>query len=846
MADNLRLRVVLDFVDRALGPLKRVSDGSRDAARALKAAKESLKALNAQQAQVGEFRTLKGELQDTAAKLAQARGRVGELARVYGQTAEPTRAMTRELERAKREAAALGNQHDTQQVKLQQLRAKLSAAGISTRDLANHSQRLRTDIAAANSTIEQQTAKLKANGEQQRKLAELRKRHGNEMMHTGMIAAGSAALMAGGNKMAGPLRSVVGAFMPAEVSETQLRASMMGKAGEVGPEFQQILTLATRLGDKLPGTTADFIDMMTMLRRQGMTSQAILGGLGESAAYLGIQLRMPVTAAAEFAAKMQDATQTSEKDMMGLMDVIQRAFYLGVDPTNMLQGFTKISAVMPFLGEKGLQASNMLAPLLVMMDQTGMAGESAGNAIRKVVQLSLDAEKLAKTNKMLAGEGIQLNFATKGGKFAGLDNLFAQLDKLKGVDSDVKRIAALKKLYGDDAETHQVLNTLMEKGLDGYREVVAKMEAQADLRKRVDSQLKTLSASVEAAQGSFTNMLKDMGATIAPDLVLIVGKLGELANAVGAWTRENQTVVKWALRVVAVLAIGATALGAIGLAYASVMGPMLLFRFGLARLALLLPGVGKAASLLVSGLGFLLGALRAVALFLLANPIVLVIAAIAAAAFLIWRNWDTVKGFLLAIWAQLAGAASALWASATAGAAALWQTLVSLKDRFMTAGADLMQGLVNGITSRVQAVRDAIVGVADAVGGWFREKLGIASPSKVFMQYGGWISEGAALGIAGGQGAVRTAALAMATAATATMPMAADAAALRIDSRAPLVAHGAGMGSPMGGGTTISITVNAAPGMDEKALARAVAAEVRRLQQADRSRVNSQYSDIDG
>jgi TP901 family phage tail tape measure protein len=846
MADNLRLRVVLDFVDRALGPLRRVSDGSRDAARALKAAKESLKALNAQQAQVGEFRTLKGELQDTAAKLAQARGRVGELARVYGQTAEPTRAMTQELAKAKREAAALGNQHDTQQVKLQQLRAKLSAAGISTRDLANHSQRLRTDIAAANSTIEQQTAKLKANGEQQRKLAELRKRHGNEMMHTGMIAAGSAALMAGGNKMAGPLRSVVGAFMPAEVSETQLRASMMGKAGEVGAEFQQIVDLATRLGDRLPGTTAEFIDMMTMLRRQGMASKAILGGLGESAAYLGIQLRMPVTAAAEFAAKMQDATQTAEGDMMGLMDVIQRAFYLGVDPTNMLQGFTKMSAVMPFLGEEGLKASNMLAPLLVMMDQTGMAGESAGNAIRKVVQLSLDAEKLAKTNKMLAGEGIELNFATKGGKFAGLDNLFAQLDKLKGVDSDVKRIAALKKLYGDDAETHQVINTLMEKGLDGYREVVAKMEAQADLRKRVDSQLKTLSASVEAAQGSFTNMLKDMGATIAPDLVLIVGKLGDMANAVGAWTRENQTAVKWALRVVAVLAIGATALGAIGLAYASVMGPMLLFRFGLARLAFLLPGVGKAAGLLVSGLGFVLGALKAVALFLLANPIVLVIAAIAAAAFLIWRNWDTVKGFLLAIWAQLAAAAAALWASATAGAAALWQTLVSLKDRFMTAGADLMQGLVNGIISRVQAVRDAIVGVADAVGGWFREKLGIASPSKVFMQYGGWISEGAALGIAGGQGAVRTAALAMATAATATMPMAADAAALRIDSRAPLMAHGAGMGAPMGGGTTISITVNAAPGMDEKALARAVAAEVRRLQQADRSRVNSQYSDIDG
>lgn len=865
MADNLRLRVVLDLVDRVLSPLKKITTGSSETARALKAAKDQLKALNAQQAQVGEFRTLKAELQDTSAKLALARGRVGELARAYGQVAEPTRAMTRELAKAKREASTLGDAHTTQQAKLQQLRSSLSAAGINTRELGSHSQRLRGDIAAASAAIEQQTAKLKANGDQQRKLADLRKRHGNEMLHTGMIAASGAAIMAGGQKLAAPLRAVVGAFMPAEVSETQLNASMMTKTGAVGPEFQQILELATRLGDRLPGTTAEFIGMMTMLRRQGMTSQAILGGLGESAAYLGIQLRMPVTAAAEFAAKMQDATQTSEKDMMGLMDVIQRAFYLGVDPSNMLQGFTKMSAVMPFLGEKGLQASHMLAPLLVMMDQTGMAGESAGNAIRKVVQLSLDAGKLAKANRVLADEGIELSFATKGGKFAGLDNLFTQLDKLKGVESDVKRIAAMKKLFGDDAETHQVLNTIMEKGLDGYREVVDKMEAQADLRKRVDSQLKTVSAAAEAAQGSFTNMLKDMGATIAPDLVLILNKLGAMANAVGGWTRENQGLVKWVLRLVSVVAIGAVAIGALGIALASVLGPMLLVRFGFARLLLAFSGVGPAAGAAAGGMGllyrmghmlgrafallrgaviWLLAGLRMLAVFLIANPIVAALALLAGAAYMVWSNWEGIKGGLLAIWQQLASGARAWWDSTAAGAAALWQTLVGLKDRFLTAGADLMQGLVNGITSRVQVVRDAIVGVADSLGTWFREKLGIASPSKVFVRYGGWISEGAALGIAGGQGAVRNAALAMATAASATMPLAADAAALRIDSRGPLMAQGA-VGAPVGGNTYNNIVIHPAPGQDPQAIARAVAAELDRRDREKRSRVLSQIHDID-
>ena len=878
MADNLRLRVVLDLAERVLAPMKRISSSSSDAARALKAAKDRLKELNAQQAQVGEFRTLKTNLQETAAKLTEAQAKVGSLARAFTQAEQPTRAMERALASAKREAAALGAQHTQQQEKLQQLRTRLSAAGISTRELGTQSQRLRSDIAATNAAITEQTAKLRANAEQQKQLAKLRDQHAKSMVHTGMAAAGSAALMAGGNKLAGPLRSVVGAFVPAENSETQLRASMMTNTGAVGPEYKQVLDLATRLGDRLPGTTADFIDMMTMLRRQGMSAQTILGGMGESAAYLGIQLRMPVTAAAEFAAKMQDATQTTEGDLMGLMDLIQRSFYLGVDPTNMLQGFTKVGAVMPYLGKKGLEASNMLAPMLVMFDQAGMKGEEAGNALRKVVNMSMNEGKLSKANGMLKGTGIQLEFFDKKGHFAGFDNLFAQLDKLKTIDSHVKRSAVMEKLFGDDAQTFQVLNTLMEKGKAGYDETVAKLQAQADLRMRVNEQLKTVSASVEAAQGSFTNMLKDMGATIAPDLVLILNKLGALANSIGAWTRENQAVVKWGLRLVGVVSVLAVGVGALGLSIASVLGPMMIARFLMARLALSMGAartaaaaagpamgflarmaawVGRVFSFVPVVLGYVWRALLVLGRVLMLTPWGRALGLLATAAMMIYQNWDGIKGGLIAIWEQLSGATAAWWASTTAGAAALWQTLVSLKDRFFTAGGDLMDGLVNGITSRVQMVRDAIGGVADDVGAWFREKLGIASPSKVFMQYGGWISEGAALGIQGGQGAVRNAALAMATAATSAVPMAAGAAALgpdgqstmqpqamRIDTRPPLTAPAMGAG-PGSGGSTYNITINAAPGMDPKELARVISAELDRRERSKKSQVLSAFSDID-
>lgn len=105
----------------------------------------------------------------------------------------------------------------------------------------------------------------------------------------------------------------VTAFAQAEVAATNLRVAMMDKDGKVSSNFEKINKLATNLGDKLPGTTADFQDLMTMLVRQGMSAETILGGTGEAAAYLSVQLEMQPKQAAEFAAKMQDATRTTEK-----------------------------------------------------------------------------------------------------------------------------------------------------------------------------------------------------------------------------------------------------------------------------------------------------------------------------------------------------------------------------------------------------------------------------------------------------------------------------------------------------------------------------------------------------
>jgi len=147
------------------------------------------------------------------------------------------------------------------------------------------------------------------------------------------------------------------------------------------------------------------------------------------------------------------------------------------------------------------------------------------------------------------------------------------------------------------------------------------------------------------------------------------------------------------------------------------------------------------------------------------------------------------------------------------------------------------------------------------VGQWFKETLGIASPSRVFMEYGGWVSEGAALGIQKGQGLAAAAAVGLAGVTAAPMAAAgtdalAAAQAMPITAPAPLMAPSgsalgrgtaAGAGAPMAAPSgPISITIHAAPGMDPKDIARAVAAELDKRDRANKSRVLSQLSDTEG
>ena len=858
MGNDLRMEVILQAIDRATRPIRAVTQGSVGLGRALKESRDQLKQLQATQNDVSSWQRLRAISANTETALQGARDRVKELGRQMAATGVPTKQMTADMQAAIRAASDLKTQHQGQQAELQGLRNKLSAAGISTRNLVQGERELRDRIASTNQQISEQTQRMQRLAAQSKRLANARAQYDKSQQLAGSMAAGGAAGLGTGYAISRPLKGIVDAFAPAENAATQLKVAMMDSTGKVPADFQKISDLATSLGDRLPGTTAEFQDMMTMLRRQGISAQSILGGTGEAAAYLGVQLQKPVAEAAEFAAKMQDATRTTEKDMMGLMDTIQRAFYLGVDDNNMLQGFTKLSPVMGIIKKEGLDAANTLAPLLVMMDQTGMAGESAGNAIRKVFQSGVDEKRFTKANSALAEmkAGFNLDFTNGKGEFGGMEQLFAQLEKLKKLTS-VQRTSVMKELFGDDSETLQVVNTLMNKGLAGYQEVADKMRDQADLQTRVKEQLGTLTNTIEAAEGSWTNAMSEIGATIAPELKELINGIGELAVSVKNWVKENPgltaALVKTAGGLAMLLAIG----GGVTLMMASFLGP-----FAMARYALTFFGIKSLSAVTaLKGLGSaLLWAGKTVLLLgraLMMNPIGLAVMAIAAAAYLIYKYWDPIKAYFLGLWAEVkegfnggfAGIAALILNFSPLGlfyrafAGVMNYFGVEMPGKFSEFGTMLMQGMVQGITNGLTAVKGAITGAADSSITWFKEKLGIHSPSRVFAELGGYTMAGLEQGLTNNQQGPLTAVNNMGKqmAAAGAVGFGDTGSAIAMDNRQPLSAS-ASSGIVVQG-DTIEINISATPGTDTDGLRNMLNQLLDERERAKAARIRSRLGD---
>lgn len=448
---------------------------------------------------------------------------------------------------------------------------------------------------------------------------------------------------------------------------------------------------------------------------------------------------------------------------------------------------------------------------------------------------------------------------------------------------------------------------LIDKGKAGYDETIAKMEQQASLQLRVNAQLSTLANLWDSAKGTFSSVMVLFGEALAPDIKALVEWITNMTEKIGDWAKANPELATNIMRVVAVVTILAVALAALSAVALTIIGPMAMLRTAMVTIGgmggmlnmVLAPlkmmwslfgfigqAVFSAVGVIGRALWSIVPVIRAVGIAMMANPILIVIAAIAAAALYIWMNWSTLGPKFAALWASITAGASALgariigiWNSLVAsiigyanslwfglgirfssGIAALLGIIAAfspvglfirafaavlsyfsgLGSQFAAYGEHMIDGLRNGIMSRLGGVLSSIQSVAGRIKSAFTSAMSIHSPSRVFMSYGGHLMTGLANGINNNANLPLSATTALAGQISDQAPLGFDTRATVLPSRG-MGGSGMAMGYAGGGGITININGATDPQAVAREVERVLSQRERNLQARNRSRL----ADID-
>lgn len=266
-----------------------------------------------------------------------------------------------------------------------------------------------------------------------------------------------------------------------------------------------------------------------------------------------------------------------------------------------------------------------------------------------------------------------------------------------------------------------------------------------------------------------TELVVTIGDALLPALNSSVVAITPVIQSFAAWAKANPELIAGTVKVVGGLLLAKVAFWGVSFAVLSVIRPIasLVTTFNRLRAGITILRnmaiLGQLSPILMKlggALRFVGGVLRAIGLAAMANPLFIAIGLLAVAAYLIYRNWVPIKAFFIGLW-------NGLKAAVTRGVGAIrgtlgrfnplpifsraWAAVTTyfggLPARFRQFGVNIIQGLISGIQAKFGALKATITNMGDSVSGWFKSKLGINSPSKVFTKLGGGIPEGAALGI---------------------------------------------------------------------------------------------------
>ena len=550
-------------------------------------------------------------------------------------------------------------------------------------------------------------------------------------------------------------------------------------------------------------------DILEMTRTIPMSKEE-LAGIAASGGQLGIaekDLKSFTTTIAKMGVAFDMSAEQAGDSMAKLANIykipISQIDKLG-DAVNQLSNSSpaKAADIVNTLGRVGgvakqfglteLQTASLSNAFIALGRSPEVAGTSINGMLTKLMTADKQGAKFQKALKNMGLESKSLKKAIAQNGEQALMDFLKQVEKLPKENQMGALVDLFGLEYADDVAA-------LVGGLDTYRKSIEELkktgkDGKASFIGSMDKEFSARSGTTDNGlallKNSFSELMTVVGERLLPVISKVSSALAGFMQDLTDFAATNPALVDSLLILGGILAgvvvgfSGFTALmGVLSISWivaARAMSPLFtafkvmrsvgwLFSRGLLQIIRFLPMVGSAFVKL--------------GMMLLTTPIGIALTLLGVAAYMLYRNWDAVVAGAKALWQGLGvfvgGVVNAIvsffgtcWERIKAyfgggigniSAQILrWSPLnlfyqvfrgvmswfgVQLPSSFAQFGANIIQGLWNGLKSKFEAVKAWFAEKAASLKQTFAGVMGIHSPSRVFRRFGGWMMDGLQIGL---------------------------------------------------------------------------------------------------
>ena len=783
----LKLEVIFGAKNKLSPALKLIVGSSNAASKALKKTNDQLKDLERQQNKIATFRKLKEDVKQATAELDKTNRKIASFKQQLA--VNPNAKLSAELKKAEAEARRLNKVVTEGKPKLMALRQELNQAGLKSTNLAQHQEKLKNQIHGTNTEIDKQKKYLQNLNRVQQSTQKM----AGHVRNAGMYGAGAAAT---GVTAMYQLRKPINETKHVDLEENRIASLGLGeKATKEAIQYAKAMqTFGT--------STLDNLELI----RDGVTAFADVHHA---------QMVAPTLAKMKFAnaAMYGDSGAENEKKFMDMLKVIEmrnglkseKAFQ---EQANIIQqvitatgGRVQAEEWLNVIKTGGIAAKGIenqafyykLEPLVQEMGgfRVGTAMMSAyqnvyqGRTTKRAANNLLNLGLIEDPSKLKHDKAGQISFldvgAIKGAElfkkdqFAWMEQVLVPQLKAKGITKEGDIIDAMGSIFTNRTASNLFAQMYLQ------REQIhknAKLNAGADNIDQLNNKAMgtTTGKEIEARANLHDAYLK-FGTTILPIYTKAIETATGALQSFNGWMERNPTLAK--ILGVGLLGIAASlvAIGGTLAVFSPLILGMLSLRLMMATLGPSTGALGLAFRLLKAPMAILrmdlLGLAKnfmMVGRLFLTNPIVLAVTAIAVAAYLIYKNWEPIKGFFVGIWSTIKTAFN----GGIKGVSALiinWSPIglfymafakvmswfgIELPSKFTGFGGMIIDGLIKGIKTGFEKLKGLWATINSYMPSFMQRSMDIHSPSRVMAGLGGHIMGGLRLGLQQGLPELKT------------------------------------------------------------------------------------------